>query len=687
MNLQGNSAIPAGLANRRKSYPASDQIKNATGHAAGILFLAPDGDVLLLHRSRAEENFPGHWSLPGGGVDDGETPEQGAIREAREEMGVDADPDALRDIEKTITPKGKAFHTYVLPVAEKFVPKLNGEHSGYTWTGLESLPRPMHPAVESMLKTRLGVAEDMSPGDWAGLREGMLKWIREEEREEIDRRSAFDDEKKIAGDSALRLALDRDTVREKRRDGQLVVKRAHITKANVCPYRGEEIPGWEDLGLEKDAIYNLLRDPEELKKAAPTLNGVQLLQKHVPVSAEADDGHQPYDTVGSLGTDAEFVEEDGENYLDNSLFINAKNAIDGIESGKKRELSAGYHYTPDMTPGIFRGTRYDGVMRDIVFNHVALVEDGRAGPDVVVGDSMENLMAKPTKLGVHVLAMVAHRVAPLIAMDQKVVFPPELIGTFKGLTTKNFAASKGKLLDGVRLALDGKTKAKLALDGPLEHLKAAVDAYEELAGPKADEPAVEEKVNDTVEPVMEEPKANGFDGVAEFLRGKGIGEDDIKTVCDMFPNNMAGDEDDEEAKKKAEEEERKKKEGAMDRQAMDAALKAQGEAFDARIKQVREDERAVRGALAIARDYVGELPATMAFDTAADVFRHVLTMKGVSDAKTMHGDALLPVLKTLPKIGQRQEAAPNPALAMDQGSDAFKLAREIAPGLSNISAV
>ncbi len=46
-----------------------------------------------------------------------------------------------------------------------------------------------------------------------------------------------------------------------------------------------------------------------------------------------------------------------------------------------------------MTPGTYAGVRYDGVMRDIAANHVALVRKGRAGPDVVVGDS-----ALPRKL-------------------------------------------------------------------------------------------------------------------------------------------------------------------------------------------------------------------------------------------------------------------------------------------------
>lgn len=408
-SLAANAAIPAGL-RRRQAFDAS----TAVGHAAGVIYVAPDGDVLLLRRSPAEENFGGHWALPGGGVDNGETPEVGAARESREEIGVEVDPKRFKVFDQTMTPTGKAFHTFAMPVEKKFWPKINDEHVGAGWFPLSELPRPIHPAVEKSLQTKLGINADMTPEDWAGLRDGFLKWTAEEETEgahddvlatdppvsEAQRRAMWaaakgkstlgipqEVGKEFVGDSALRIAMDRDSVREKRRDGQLVVHRAHITKANVCPYRGSEIPGWQALGLEENKVYNLLRDPDELAKGAKTLNGVQLLRKHVPVTAS---DHQPYDTVGSLGTDAEIVDVDGEIFLDNSLFVNALDAIEGIESGRQKELSAGYHYKPDMTAGKFNGTAYDGIMREICFNHVALVEDGRAGPDVVVGDSALN---------------------------------------------------------------------------------------------------------------------------------------------------------------------------------------------------------------------------------------------------------------------------------------------------------
>jgi len=187
-----------------------------------------------------------------------------------------------------------------------------------------------------------------------------------------------------ATDSALRLALDRDSVRQKDKDGRLHIAVANICKACISPYKGDEIPGYKELGLDPDKIYQMLRPPEELEKATPSVNGVQILRKHIPVSV---DDHKPWDVAGAVGTTATFDDP----YIKNGLTIWAADDINGIESGEKRELSPGYHYKPIMEPGKFNGEPYDGRMTDIVFNHLALVEDGRQGTDIIVGDNSVEL--------------------------------------------------------------------------------------------------------------------------------------------------------------------------------------------------------------------------------------------------------------------------------------------------------
>lgn len=178
---------------------------------------------------------------------------------------------------------------------------------------------------------------------------------------------------------ANRLAMDRGTARSVDVDGRLHVQDCPISKATVNPYYGWEIPNYEELGLDPRQVYKMLRDPEELKRGAATFNNIQLLDTHDPV--EAGDPKQEI-VVGTTGTDTRF---DGE-FLRTTLTVWTQEAIDEIESGEKRELSSSYRYDAVMEPGTFQGLRYDGRMVNIIANHVALVEKGRAGPDVMVSD-------------------------------------------------------------------------------------------------------------------------------------------------------------------------------------------------------------------------------------------------------------------------------------------------------------
>ena len=98
--------------------------------------------------------------------------------------------------------------------------------------------------------------------------------------------------------TTLLIAMDRATVRRVDADGRLHLESSNISKANVCPYYGQEIPGWEALGLDPEKTYMLLRDPDELAQAAPMFNNIPILSEHVPVHAFDDDGHQADLVVG-----------------------------------------------------------------------------------------------------------------------------------------------------------------------------------------------------------------------------------------------------------------------------------------------------------------------------------------------------------------------------------------------------
>lgn len=252
-------------------------------------------------------------------------------------------------------------------------------------------------------------------------------------------------------------------------DGRMHVQVSNISKSIVNPYRGSEIPDSDRLGLLPDKIYYLLRDPAELEKAASSFNNIPILNRHIPVFADAP---QKDVVVGSTGTDAVFSEP----YLSNSLVIWDSAAIAGINSRHQCELSSAYRYDADMTPGAYAGVSYDGIMRNIKGNHVALVEVGRAGPDVVVGDSkLKEVATMKKKLSAHAVAvgaMLTQHLTPKLATDAKLSdFAPVLLG----VTSANFDKRKQAIVDGVKAACAGKMANDADLDDIMELLDSLGD--------------------------------------------------------------------------------------------------------------------------------------------------------------------------------------------------------------------
>lgn len=238
----------------------------------------------------------------------------------------------------------------------------------------------------------IGVHPPKSPGQPVTIK---VRYISEEKRPAMDGITES-------------LAFDRASVRTIDANGRLQISRTNISKANVNAYYGREIPRSEELGLEPNKIYRLWRHPDELRKAAKTFNNIPVLSKHIP-----DFPTDPPNEfrVGVTHSNAEF---DG-TYLTVGMSIWDNSAIAGIESGEQRELSASYKYVADMTPGVTPdGEPYDGVMRDIFGNHEALVPDGRAGPDVLVADSLPPELNHMRK---HKVAAIRATLKPLLAQD------------------------------------------------------------------------------------------------------------------------------------------------------------------------------------------------------------------------------------------------------------------------------
>lgn len=121
--------------------------KTRDAKAAGVMVRAPDGDLLFTKRSPDAHDHPGEWDFPGGGIEGSETPEEAAVREMAEEIGLNIEPEFLGDL---VGVEGE-FNTYVFQASHKMTPKLNNEHDEYIWASPDMPPSPLHPGVAATL--------------------------------------------------------------------------------------------------------------------------------------------------------------------------------------------------------------------------------------------------------------------------------------------------------------------------------------------------------------------------------------------------------------------------------------------------------------------------------------------------------------------------------------------------------
>jgi hypothetical protein len=421
-------------------------------------------------------------------------------------------------------------------------------------------------------------------------------------------------------------------------NGQLRIERTPISKATVNPYYGREIPKAEELGLTPDRVYYLLRDPGELAKAAPSFKTKQLMFKHIAVSAD-DPKH--LSIAGTIGSDVEFVAP----YLMADMCVWDVEAIAGIETDTVRELSCSYSYRADMTPGMYEGQRYDGVMRDIQGNHVALVKSGRAGSDVMAADNeLEKKME--TKFGKALYAILC-AASPKLAADA--ALKPLVIG----LTRKQCDL---RALEPKLLAMD----AELRKPETLAAMQAAKDAEseEETEAEKKAREAKEKEAKDkkakdgkTAKDLSFEEWAKEEEGESDHKAKDGEEEtlEEKKKRYEREKRRADDSEEESEEERKERMEKRAKDKKAKDCSAEDGMKKAMDE-FKADLRAADEARRSVR-------TVVGDV---LAQDSAEGIYGFALDQMKVDRT----GVTGVPALRALFNLAQ-QASKPAPRVAFD----------------------
>jgi hypothetical protein len=419
----------------------------------------------------------------------------------------------------------------------------------------------------------------------------------------------------------------------------LHVSETNISKATVNPYYGREIPGYRELGLDANKTYRMLRAPDELAKAANTFDGKPLLFHHLPLHSS---DHAFDFVVGSIG-DARFEPP----YLKAKLHVWPKMAIDAINSAEKKELSCGYKYTPDMTPGVYDGMPFDGVMRDIVGNHVALVKEGRAGPDVVVGDSKLETFKMPQalsrKAAVAQGALIAY-LFPKLAADEQI----DLVPALADVTATNYVEKKPEIIAAVQEAVKGK----LVQDASVDDVVQLLDKLDTVlpADPSKSDPSATAKDAD--------PKSDDDDDDNETP------EERKKRLAELALKNKGGVVPDK-GKKAMDGMVTAEDMGKSIQLAVDEALKTAAANSIKLANDIREAERFVR-------PYVGEL--AMSFDSAESVYKQALIVKG-KDAKEIdgiHPSAYKHILAAMPTAdAAARQTAQRPPQAADSANDDF----------------
>lgn len=134
---------------------------SSLGPKVGVGVIIRKGDhVLLMRRNGAHGS--GTWSTPGGHLEQGETPEQCAVREAREETGIEIGDVRFHAVTNDVFDSGQHYVTLWLEAeygGGEAAVRSPREVTDVGWFRWDRLPAPLFLPLENLLAGRCFRAE------------------------------------------------------------------------------------------------------------------------------------------------------------------------------------------------------------------------------------------------------------------------------------------------------------------------------------------------------------------------------------------------------------------------------------------------------------------------------------------------------------------------------------------------
>ncbi|MBC3540650.1 DUF2213 domain-containing protein [Rufibacter sediminis] len=222
------------------------------------------------------------------------------------------------------------------------------------------------------------------------------------------------------------------------------------------------------------SIRRELRHPDDVFEAV-SLDTLKM----IPIT----NGHPEQKLVNSanakelqIGTTGENIKVDGR-FIRAPLVLTHADGVEALDAGRK-ELSLGYTVDLEKVDGEYNGERYDHRQRNIRYNHLAIVDRGRAGPSARI--HLDSGDAKQTE-GVGMTDNL--KTVTLDGLDYKA--SPEVAKAYEKAVKRD---------DDLQTKLDAAEQAAADAKAETEKVKAALDAAKEQAETKNDAQEIQKAV-------------------------------------------------------------------------------------------------------------------------------------------------------------------------------------------------